>query len=111
MFFAVEYREDQLGDGTPCIVAEHPELPGCYGFGADHEEARARLRAARIAYLRTLEELGAALRGARVMASEMSAPSSQWEDGPIETGERYRSTYRIEDGEREVVEELTPIDP
>lgn len=51
--FRVEYRDDHLGDGEPCIVAVDPDLPGCYGFGPNEAAALERLIRARQADPRT----------------------------------------------------------
>lgn len=52
----VVYRTDRLSDGTSCVVATHPELPGCFGFGEDGAAARASLAEAREAYIASMVE-------------------------------------------------------
>lgn len=49
---------DTYTDGTPCYVAQHPELPGCMAQGDTPEEALASLHDARADYLYFLKEDG-----------------------------------------------------
>ena len=55
---AVDYplvtRQDRYLDGRSCVIAEYPDLPGCYAYGKDTEEAKALLRNAKTAYLNYL---------------------------------------------------------
>lgn len=52
----VAYRTDRMSDGTSCVVATHPGLPGCFGFGEDAAAARASLAEAREAYIASMVE-------------------------------------------------------
>lgn len=60
MDYAMVIHPDIMSDGRPCYVAEHPDLPGCTGYGATKEQAELSLARATEAYLRALQEAGKA---------------------------------------------------
>lgn len=52
--YPVVTRPDTYGDGSWCVVADHPDLPGCFAYGKDETEAKALLKEARAAYVEHL---------------------------------------------------------
>lgn len=60
-------------DGTPCYLAEIPDLPGCFAYGRTMDEASAALQRARVAYIthRHENELHIPLPG--------SGPNHRWQ--------------------------------
>lgn len=49
--YKVEFEWDELSDGSPVVVAIHPELPGCMAQGDTEEEALQELEEARQEYI------------------------------------------------------------
>ena len=70
--YPINVYPDWLTSGAFCYVAEHPDLPGCVGYGDTIAQARAALAAARSAYIKRLEKIG------RPIPSPSDTPSSEW---------------------------------
>lgn len=47
--------EDRFPDGRKCVVASHPDLPGCTVYAENQSDAMTALREAREAYLASLQ--------------------------------------------------------
>jgi predicted RNase H-like HicB family nuclease len=47
--------QDRFADGRTCIVAEHPDLPGCLAYAETPAAAVAALKEARSAYLASID--------------------------------------------------------
>jgi predicted RNase H-like HicB family nuclease len=71
--YRVETRDDAYPDGTGCVVAKHPDLPGCVGYGADHSEALQSLEAARCAYITSLRTHGEEVPASLILSISGSA--------------------------------------
>ena len=56
--YRVESHNDVYPDGKECVVATHPDLPGCVGYGDDYSEACQMLEEARRIYINSLKEHG-----------------------------------------------------
>lgn len=52
--YRVELRPGTYPDGRTCVVASHPDLPGCVAYADKEDAAMDELRAAREAYLASL---------------------------------------------------------
>lgn len=59
--YPIVTKPDRYEDGSECIVAEHPDLPGCFAHGKDATEAKALLAEAKDAYLDYLLTRGFAI--------------------------------------------------
>lgn len=46
----IKISQDAFSDGRSCVVAEHPDLPGCVAYAATRADALAALGEARRAY-------------------------------------------------------------
>ncbi len=53
---AIKIENDQFADGTPCVVAEHPDLDGCVVYAKDAAAALKALAEARTAYLESVAQ-------------------------------------------------------
>lgn len=51
-------KDDQYTDGTPCVLAFNPELPGCMAAGDTRNDALANLIDARREYIAALLKRG-----------------------------------------------------
>jgi predicted RNase H-like HicB family nuclease len=56
--YPYKVEPDQYATGGACFVAEHPDLEGCFGYGATRDEAIDKLAIAREAYLASLRAAG-----------------------------------------------------
>ena len=52
---AIRITEDRYSDGRKCIVAEHPDLPGCVVYADTRDEALVLLKQARALYSASVE--------------------------------------------------------
>ena len=68
-------RLDVTTDGTPCYIAEHPDLPGCEVHAPTLTEAQSLLASAREAYLTHLADAGLPVPVPGGVATEEVAPS------------------------------------
>ena len=76
--YPVVIRMDHCTDGSPCYVAEHPDLPGCAAHSESLTEARQLLESARVTYLRHLL--------AKALPPPMPSPfrPMEWQSGLID---------------------------
>jgi predicted RNase H-like HicB family nuclease len=71
-------RPDTYTNGAFCYIAEHPDLPGCVGYGNTLSKAKESLSVARVAYISQL-----LAEGENIPGPSPSRPSSvEWESSP-----------------------------
>jgi predicted RNase H-like HicB family nuclease len=95
--YRIVFDDDaKLTNGESCVMAEHPDLPGCFAYGKNRSEAESRLAEARGLYLKSMIDAGEQIPEPTVTGVDWPSAELLYPEAEVEYEEapRQRATAR-----------------